>query len=312
MIDPAEDPILQDAQRRLEANRLELERERQRELEDRIARADRAGNLPPVPGGNGVGVGASSAATPAARRMKCQKCRLWTLGGGPCQACADLAADLALRLEDRLSSIPARFRGHSLEQPSPFIPADAVRAAREWLDGKGHLLTIGSAGGRTGSGKTTLAGMVGVAAAHRGIGVLWVHASELNAYEHQDTAKAIFAKIARAPFVVIDGLGKEIAGASDFGADIVSRRKALMVELIQLLHERRGPWERKRTIITSDLTNGQIAGHEAPHDDGRGTSGTKWVQGLYGPDALRRIASKASGATVIVLQRKDALDVARF
>jgi hypothetical protein len=293
---PDEATILHDAQRRLEANRQELERERQRELEVRIARADRATERSPL----------GRVAAAIGRGV------IEGLAGAVCRKQAPLEPLRVERERELLERIPARFRDHSLENPSPFIPADAARTAREWLDGKGHLLTIGSAGGRTGSGKTTLAGMTAVSAAHRGIGVLWVHASELNAYEHQETSKAIFAKIVRAPFVVIDGLGKEIAGASDFGADVVSRRKALAVELIQLLHERRGPWERKRIVITSDLTNGQIAGHEAPNDDGRGTSSTKWVPGLYGPDALRRLCAKSSGATVIVLHRKDALDVARF
>lgn len=296
MIDPADDAILQDAQRRLEAHRRELERVRQRELEDRIARAARAAEhsaLGNVAAAIGRGV-IEGQGGPVPRRQ------------------APLEPLRVERERELLERIPAAFRGHSLESPALFVPAEAARAAREWLDGGGHLLTIGSAGGRTGSGKTTLAGMVGVTAAHRGIGVLWVHAAELNAYDHADTAKLVFAKIIRAPFVVIDGLGKEIAGASDFTADIVSRRKALMVELIQLLHERRGPWEHKRTVLTSDLTNGQIAGYEAPNDDGRGTSSPKWVPGLYGPDALRRLCAKSSGATVIVLQRKDALDVARF
>jgi hypothetical protein len=211
---------------------------------------------------------------------------------GVCDSCADDTFRKTRRLELQ-ERIPAPFREHSLERPSSFIDPRHVDAARAWLAGSAHLLTIGSAGGLTGSGKTTLAGMVGMSAALRGVDLLWVHASELNAYDHAESAKAVFGKIVKAPFVLLDGLGKEIAGASDHAADIVSRRKALTIELIQLLHERRGPWERKRIVLTCDLVNSQI-------------------EKLYGPDALRRLCAKSSGATVIVLTRNDALDVVRL
>jgi hypothetical protein len=271
--------ILQDAQRRLEQNRLELERERQRDLEKRIARADRMAERSPLAGiaaAIGRGVVAGLAGIVHRRQAPLEPLRVE-------------------RERELLERIPARFRDHSLEQPSPFIPAEAVRAAQAWLDGKGHQITIGAraetrngAQNPTAAGKTTLAGMIARSAAIRGIRVTWIDMADLDAHDDPKKAHETYERILAGDFVILDGWGKELAGAS-IGSDLHERKKAKSTKLPNKIHTCRPG---QRFVNTLDLTG----------DQGLAS---------YGSAEFRRIASERN-AVCIILTRKDALDVARF
>jgi hypothetical protein len=217
---------------------------------------------------------------------------------GVCDECSsnELRKARHRELQER---IPEKFRGASLEQPSPFVPAEAVAIAREWLHGTGHLLTIGAirrriVGGRevaenpTASGKTTLAGMVATSAIAMGKTIEWFDAADLDPVADPKKAALTYERIIAADFAIVDGYGKELGGALP-DSDIAIRRKGISAKLPNKIHT---PRKGQRFVLTLDLTGEQL-----------GNS--------YGIAEARRIASPRN-ATVIVLTRNDALELARL
>lgn len=217
---------------------------------------------------------------------------------GVCDECSssELRKTRHRELQER---IPEKFRGASLEQPSPFVPAEAVAIAREWLHGTGHLLTIGAirrraVGGRdvvenpTASGKTTLAGMVGNSAIAMGKTIEWFDAADLDPVADPKKAQFTYDRILSADFAIIDGYGKELGGALP-DSDIAVRRKGLSAKLPNKIHTHR---KGQRFVLTLDLTGEQLSAS-------------------YGIAEARRIASPRN-AKVIVLTRNDALELARL
>lgn len=219
-------------------------------------------------------------------------------GRGVCDTCADdtLRKERRRELQER---IPEKFRGASLERPSPFVPPEAADIARAWLAGTGHLLTIGARRERfehgkklvenpTASGKTTLAGMVANSAILMGKTIEWFDAADLDPVVDAKKAALTYERILAAEFAVIDGFGKELVGALP-DSDIAIRRKGFSAKIPNKIHTcRKG----QRFVLTLDITGEQGVA-------------------AYGAAEFRRIASRQV-ATVIVLTRNDALDVARL
>jgi hypothetical protein len=217
---------------------------------------------------------------------------------GLCDECSSNELRRARRLELQ-ERIPEKFRGASLEHPAAFIPAKDVETAREWLEGSGHLLTIGAlrvrvergqklAENPTASGKTTLAGMVANSAIAMGKTIEWFDAADLDPVVDAKKAVMTYERILASEFAIIDGYGKELVGAHP-DSDIAIRRKGFSAKLPDKIHKcRKG----QRFVLTLDLTGEQLSAS-------------------YGFAEARRIASPRN-ATVIALTRNDALDVARL
>lgn len=217
---------------------------------------------------------------------------------GVCDECT--AGELQkTRQRELLERIPRGFRGASLEVPSPSIPADKVAEAKAWLAGSGHLLTISARRERAGNGrrwienptaagKTTLAGMVANSAIAMGKTIEWFDAADLDPVIDAKKAATTYERILACDFPIIDGYGKELAGAIP-DSDIAIRRKGFSAKLPNKIHTcRKG----QRFVVTLDIT-GELG------------------IASYGAAEFRRIASPRN-ATIIVLSRNDALDVARL
>lgn len=219
---------------------------------------------------------------------------------GVCDDCAE-QKDTSERKRKQAEKIPPEFRGHTLDAFPAFIRREDAATARTWLEASGRLLTIGARreevkGGQkmitnpTASGKTTLAAMVAASAAARGMLVHWINAAHLDPVADERKARETYDSIfmQRSGIVVIDGLGKEMAGARK-ETDIHDRRKGLTSKLPNDIHTSR---EKTRFVITLDVT-GQYGAE------------------TYGDAEMRRIASPRH-ATVIVLTRTETLDVIKI
>jgi hypothetical protein len=252
--------------------------------------------------GSAIALGGIAAPPVEARRGRCIECESWNLSvcleGGRCDECR-MGAIRKSRHRELQERIPVNFRGASLEQPSPFVPAEVVATAREWLHGTGHLLTIGAlrirsdgkqrvAENPTASGKTTLAGMIGNSAIFMGRAIEWFDAADLDPVADPKKAALTYERIIAAEFAIVDGYGKELGGALP-DSDIAIRRKGISAKLPNKIHN---PRKGQRFVLTLDLTGEQLSAS-------------------YGIAEARRIASPRN-AKVIVLTRNDALELARL
>ena len=219
---------------------------------------------------------------------------------GLCDDCAE-RKDTNERKQKQAEKIPPEFRGHTLDDFPAFIRREDVAKARAWLDGNCRLLTIAASrvdtiGGQkvatnpTASGKTTLAAMVAASAAARGMLVHWVNAAHLDPVADERRAREAYESIfaQRSGIVVVDGFGKEMAGARP-GTDIHDRRKGLSAKLPNDIH---ASHRKTRFVVTVDVT-------------GRYGSET------YGDAEMRRLVSERH-AVVIVLTRETPLDVVKL
>lgn len=228
-------------------------------------------------------------AAPLEVRAKCSKCFARLAGDerarGVCITCASPGS-----VTDPYGAIPTRFRWAQLDAPlTP--PGSSVEigtwtlreAAFEWIRSTTQVLMVhgskledGTA--PTGVGKTSFAAAVARACVAAGWRILWVRAAELGpVYEdrHRPILDSV-AHIGRA-VVVVDGLGKELAGAK-IDSGVITQRLPAMQELIALTYE----LPKTRFIFTSDVT-GQM------------------LKSAYGADAVRRIV-KAPNAVAIELR----------
>jgi hypothetical protein len=139
--------------------------------------------------------------------------------------------------------IPPVYGRGTLEHPPSFLPSDAVKRAREWLDGSRRTLSI--FGPSTASGKSTLAACVAASWAMRDKPIQWLHAVDL---VDAEKAKHAFDTIRSAPFVVVDGCGKEF-GNGRFDSFEADKPKASMLRLFTHVHESRG----QRFVFTFDM-----------------------------------------------------------
>jgi hypothetical protein len=220
---------------------------------------------------------------------------------GACDACASPPA-----LSPLAARVPALFRWASLEAPlippgsaAPAVLEEGRLAARAWLDSGQRLLTItaevpgerpGVMVAQTGAGKTTLAAAVGNAWAARGLEFEWVSCRDLNPQHGiPERAQDTLRRATRAKRVIFDGLGKELAGASEDAAPGVAvQRKLWMSALIEELHE-----QTDRTyVFTVDLTSSML-------------------NAAHGSNAFRRLARNPHG-TVIRLQRTSDMTFDRY
>lgn len=222
-------------------------------------------------------------------RAKCSKCFARLAGderaAGVCITCASPGS-----VTNPCGAIPARFRWAQLDAPlippgsSAEIGSRALHElAFEWIRSTTQVLMIhgskledGTA--PTGVGKTSFAAAVARACVAVGWRIIWVRAAELGpVYEdrHRPILDSI-AGIGRA-VVVVDGLGKELAGAK-LDSGVITQRLPAMQELIALTYE----LPKTRFIFTSDVT-GQM------------------LKNAYGADAVRRIV-KAPNAMAIELR----------
>lgn len=243
----------------------------------------------------------SAYALPAVRPGKCPECGGRTWGAdknGVCRSCLEnpITGD-----DLRLMDIPARYRWARLEQPiippgwlleSPLISEQHRARALEWADGHGdgpkNALTIAyerDGVSHTGKGKSSLAAAVARhIAIRRKLHVTWVHASELRA-DHDDPAvpREALRRLLRAPLSVLDGLGKELAGAHDVKG-WQPARMSVMMDYAREMYERADGIR----ITTVDLPG-------------------KVLVDVYGADLVRRFGRKdkttgrTENATIIML-----------
>lgn len=229
--------------------------------------------------------------------------RLWgpEREAGRCPLCADVTA-----LSPLAARVPALFRWTNLEVPMvppggdvPVVLEEGRLAARAWVESGQRLLTIvaeqpgptrGSMVAQTGAGKTTLAAGVGNAWAARGLDFEWVSCRDLNPQHGiPERAQESLRRATRAKRAIFDGLGKELAGASDDAAPGVAvQRKAWMTALIEELHELAD----RTYVFTVDLTSSAL-------------------NLAHGSNAFRRLARNPHG-TVIRLQRIADMTFDRF
>jgi hypothetical protein len=224
---------------------------------------------------------------------------------GTCGTCA-AGGSAADRRRELLERIPAPFRWASLGAPlippgglSPVVLEEGRLAARAWVDSDTSLLTIvaeqpgaraGEMAAQTGAGKTTLAAAVARALIERGLSVEWVACRDLDpTHPDPERARRALRRAETGRVVVLDGLGKELGGASgDAGPGVAAQRKVWMMRLIHDIHED----TRRRVIATVEVTSGPL-------------------QDAYGSDFFRRLA-RSPRATVIRLRRTEPLDFSRF
>lgn len=226
---------------------------------------------------------------PVEVRPKCPKCKGRLSSDesaiGVCLFCASPGS-----VTDPYGSIPAKFRWARLDAPlippgsSVEIGSRALRdTAFEWIRSATQVLMVhgskledGTA--PTGVGKTSFAAAVARACVDAGWRVLWVRAAELGPV-YEDRHRKILDSVVGTgrAVVVVDGLGKELAGAK-LDSGIITQRLPAMQELIALTYE----LTKTRFIFTSDVTG-------------------KMLKDAYGADAVRRIV-KAPNATAIELR----------
>ena len=247
-------------------------------------------------------------------RRRCERCGnpfTTSIGELVCIECFK-GERAKVELQERLRAIPERFRNRSLETPPDWMALKTARTAADWLRGRGHLLTIGArheepkigddgrpvldkdrrpvmvAKNPTGSGKTTLAGMVAHSAAKLGKRITWIDAADLDAYSNTKLALETYERILASSFAVIDGWGKEFTG-TPHGSDLCNRKKVFSAKLANKIHTAR---KGQRFVITFDVTREQ--GIE-----------------LYGVDTMRRLIGKEY-ATAIGLTAPNRLELARI
>ena len=287
------DEILAEAQRRLEARRAERP-------------AGRA--LAPA-----AAVLARLSSDDAAQPGACSACGDRLFGNhrerGRCEACANPPAP-AWSL-----AIPERYRWAQLDAPlippgetRMVVPEAARLRALAWARGEGegpkNAITIGcvrwakdeagnqvmGAGGKpqlvspTGSGKTTLAAAIArYCAEHRRLPLTWVHAGEMRGdYDPPETPKERMRALLRAPLSVLDGLGKELAGAENVPGWLPARM-TIMQDYAAKMYDRNNGIR----IVTLDLPREALAG-------------------AYGADLVRRFGKEHKGradenATILML-----------
>lgn len=244
--------------------------------------------LAPIATAIGADLRSHDAPLPPAR-PNCSKCGSRLAGdersSGVCILCASPGI-----VTNPAGCIPSRFRWARLDAPlvppgasSPIAPDNARAAAFEWLgSGVQVLMVVGKEledkTAPTGVGKTSFAAAVALAAAGAGWRIIWVRAAELGPM-YPDRHRSILDSIAGAGrvVVVVDGIGKELAGAK-IDSGVITQRIPAMQELIALTYE----LPKTRFVMTSDITGRML--HDA-----------------YGGDAVRRIAKKPN-ATLIELR----------
>lgn len=223
---------------------------------------------------------------------------------GTCDACAG-GGWRGQRAQELLERIPEPFRWANLEAPlippgetSPVVIEEGREEARAWVSGSLPLLVIVAEVqahdkrwyAQTGAGKTTLAAAVARALIEGGTSVAWVGARHLDpTHPDPERARAALRSLETSPAVVLDGLGKELGGASEEVAPgVAAQRKVWVGRWIQDMHED----TKRRAIVTIDVTSSALIG-------------------AYGNDAFRRLA-RSPRAQVIRLRRTSAIDCARF
>lgn len=192
-------------------------------------------------------------ALPAIRPDRCPKCNGRTWGsdrGSVCRSCRENPTPNL-----RILEVPAKYRWAKLEAPitppdwtleRPLIPEQIRTKALLWAngnyDGPKNALTIAAAGTEsnpTGIGKSSLAAAVAMhISERRKLTITWVHASELRA--DVDGAREAMRRLLNAPLSVLDGLGKELAGAHDVPGWQPGRMSVMMDYATQFYQHERG------------------------------------------------------------------------
>jgi len=300
-VDRREDQAIADAQAELDRRRLELALDKANRMRDRGGLGSLAAAL-----GDGV-------AAPAGLEL---------VGNCVCGAslprpkprslaiCAGCVAVEAVteRKSVLLERIPERYRWASLDRPmvppggtAPVVLEEGRLAACAWiLSTAQRILTVTAEvlnpstdklEAQTGAGKSTLLGGVARAAAELGVDIEWVPARLLDpTHPDQEQAQDARRRAYRASLLILDGLGKELGGASDAaGPGVAAQRKKWMLDFLHDFHEGRAA---KRMAI----------GVEVP---------ARALIAAYGQDSFRRIA-REKDVTVIRLRRQDAYDYTRF
>lgn len=193
--------------------------------------------------------------------VECSNCRRLTvrasIEGGVCAGCRDAERARLERIAARLEYVPPVYRPWTLERPPPFLPLEHVRRALEWLDGSKRVLSIAAeappGASSTAAGKSTLAACTASTAAERGYSIRWVHAIDL-VDKDQSKSRDALETIRSAPFVVLDGCGKEMGHGrnpafwASYEADSL---RQIMFRAFTIIHQAR----KQRFVLTFDLDN---------------------------------------------------------